>query len=80
MLQLTDSVLRIQTDAVSQYHEAQQVQVDHMGLNLLLSHVQQVQLVSMVDSSHRHCHHPEAVAAEIIPHLRKQVGSQSQGV
>ena len=71
MLQLTDGFFRIWADAVSQYHEAQQVHVDHMGLNLLLSHVQQVQLVSMVDGAHCHSHHPEAVAAKVIPHLCK---------
>ena len=76
MLQLTDGVFRIWTYAVSQNHEAQQVHVDHMSFNLLLSHVQQVQLVSMLNYAHRHCHHPEAVAAEVIPHLCKIVGLQ----
>ena len=80
MLQLTNGVFRIRTYAVSQHHETQQVQVHHMGLNLLLSHVQQVQAVGVLDGTHRHRHHPEAVAAEIIPHLCKQVGCQRWGV
>ncbi len=66
ILQLSDGALGVRADVVSQHHEAQQLHVGHMGLHLLLSHAQQVQLMHVWDDAHCHGHQPEAVAAEPI--------------
>ena len=72
MLKLVDGVLRVRADVISQHHEAQQVQVGHMALNLLLSHVQQAQLVHIVNGANCNGHQAEAIAAEVVSHLRTE--------
>ena len=70
MLKLVDGFFRVRADVVSQHHQAQQVHMGHMGLDLVLSHVQQIQLMSIVNHANCHGHHPEAVAAELISDLK----------
>ena len=69
ILQLSYGALGVRADVVSQHHEAQQLHVGHMGLHLLLSHAQQVQLMHVWDDAHCHGHQPEAVAAKPISDL-----------
>ena len=69
ILQLSYGALGVRADVVSQNHEAQQLHVGHMGLHLLLSHAQQVQLMHVWNDAHCHGHQPEAVAAEPISDL-----------